>query len=135
MTQYQKPQNWTEALIGAGPYPIEAYDFVRDGLSYTTQQLFDDDDCCGREDQHVSGQELCLGLRDFAIDRYGLLSLAVLNSWNVWRTEDFGRIVYAMIDAGLMTGSNDDSPEDFRGVYNFSEAFAYEDLVARIGSG
>jgi uncharacterized repeat protein (TIGR04138 family) len=132
MTQYQKPQDWTEVLTSAGPYPIEAYDFVRDGLSFTTQQLHDDDDRLPRGDRHISGQELCLGLRDFAIDRYGLLALSVLNSWNITRTEDFGRIVYAMIDAGLMTRTDDDSPEDFRGVYNFSEAFAREDLVARI---
>lgn len=133
MTQYQKPQDWTEVLTSAGPYPIEAYDFVRDGLSFTSQQLQDDDDRLPRDDRHISGQELCLGLRDFAIDRYGLLALSVLNNWNITRTEDFGRIVYAMIDAGLMTRTDDDSPEDFRGVYNFSEAFAREDLVARIG--
>ena len=132
MTQYQKPQDWTEVLTNAGPYPIEAYDFVRDGLSYTVQQLQEDERLCS-PDRHISGQELCLGLRDFAIDRYGLLALSVLQSWNIWRTEDFGRIVYAMIDAGLMTRTDDDSAEDFRGVYNFNEAFAREDLVARIG--
>ena len=132
MTQYQKPQDWTEVLTNAGPYPIEAYDFVRDGLSYTVQHL-KDQDRLSDPDRHITGQELCLGLRDFAIDRYGLLAQSVLQTWNISRTEDFGRIVYAMIDAGLMTRTDDDSPEDFLGVYNFSEAFAREDLVARIG--
>jgi uncharacterized repeat protein (TIGR04138 family) len=134
MTQYQKHDELTDALTSAGPYPIEAFDFVREGLSFTVKQLQDDDPTLTENDRHISGQELCLGLRDFAIDRYGLLAPTVLQRWNILRTDDFGRIVFAMIDAGLMTKTDDDSPEDFRSVYSFSEAFAHEDLASRIGS-
>lgn len=134
MTQYQKQQDWTTALTSAGPYPIEAFDFVREGLTYTVQQLQEDDPEMSSGERHITGQELCLGLRDFAIDRYGLLAPNVLENWNILRTDDFGRIVFAMIDAGLMTKNDQDSPEDFRSVYNFSEAFSREDLIARIGT-
>jgi uncharacterized repeat protein (TIGR04138 family) len=72
MTQYQKPLDWTAELTSAGPYPIEAYDFVREGLSYTVRQIHEDADRHAEFDRHISGQELCLGLRDFAIDRYAL---------------------------------------------------------------
>ncbi len=132
MTQYQKPQDLAGILTENGPYPIEAFDFVRDGLSYTVQHL-QNDARLDESDRHITGQELCLGLRDFAIDRYGLLAPAVLSSWHIARTDDFGRIVFAMIDAGLMMRTEEDSIEDFRSVYNFEEAFAREDLVARIG--
>ena len=73
--------------------------------------------------KHVSGQELCLGLRSLAVKKYGLLARTVLDGWGVKSTEDFGKIVYAMVDAGLLRTSEADSMEDFRGVYEFDEAF------------
>jgi uncharacterized repeat protein (TIGR04138 family) len=72
----------------------------------------------------VSGQQLCLGLRDFAVEQYGLLARAVLRSWGVTRCDDFGRIVFAMVEAGLMQKTQDDDLTDFEGVYDFAEAFA-----------
>ena len=38
--------------------------------------------------RHVTGQELCWGLRDFAVKRWGLLAKAVLRQWKVKNTED-----------------------------------------------
>jgi uncharacterized repeat protein (TIGR04138 family) len=74
-----------------------------------------------------------MGLRDFAIERYGMMALQVLQGWNVHRTDDFGRIVFGMIDAGLLSKTNRDSAEDFRGVYDFHEAFSRDRLVTAIG--
>ncbi|UYV13010.1 MAG: hypothetical protein NCW75_01685 [Phycisphaera sp.] len=75
------------------------------------------------ETRHVSGQELCLGLRSLAVEKYGLLARTVLRGWGVSKTEDFGKIVYAMVDTGLLRTSEQDSLDDFRGVYEFEEAF------------
>lgn len=75
------------------------------------------------ESRHVSGQELCLGLRSLAVEKYGLLARTVLRGWGVSTTEDFGKIVYAMVDTGLLRTSENDSLDDFRGVYEFEEAF------------
>ena len=86
------------------------------------------------QDRHVSGQQLCLGLRDFAIERYGLLARRVLEHWNIRRTDDFGRIVYHMIEAGLMTRQDDDQIEDFFGVYDFNVVFDPESLLPSIDS-
>ena len=86
-------------------------------------------------DRHVSGQQLCLGLRDYAIERYGILAPAVLEHWHIIRTEDFGRIVFAMIDAGLMSKTSADTLEAFRAVFDFGEAFCRDELSARIGTG
>jgi uncharacterized repeat protein (TIGR04138 family) len=58
-----------------------------------------------------------------------MLAKTVLAQWGVRRTEDFGKIVFAMIDAGLMRGSDTDTPEDFRGVYDFDEAFGTTETV------
>jgi uncharacterized repeat protein (TIGR04138 family) len=135
MTSQQETLDWQLMLRKAGPYPIEAFNFVREGLSYTLQQIHDDPDALSEPDRHVSGQQLCLGLRDYAIEAFGLLAPAVLEHWNIHRTDDFGRIVFAMIDSGLMTRTAEDTIEDFRGVFSFDEAFCEDDLVSQIGVG
>ena len=136
MTHVQKQQQqmeWRAILEKAGPYPIEAFNFVREGLGYTAQRIHEDLEAVPETERHVSGQQLCLGLRDYAIERYGLLAPTVMSHWHVSRTDDFGRIVFAMIEAGLMTKTPDDTLDDFRGVYDFGEAFGNDELVARIG--
>ena len=73
--------------------------------------------------RHVSGRELCWALRDYAIQRWGMLARVVLESWNVKTTADFGRIVFGFIEFDLMQKRDDDSIEDFTDVYSFDEAF------------
>jgi uncharacterized repeat protein (TIGR04138 family) len=75
---------------------------------------------------HVTGQELCEGLRELALHRWGLLATVVLDRWNIRRTLDFGELVFAMVDNGLLQTTPDDSIEDFREVYDFSRAFERE---------
>lgn len=125
--------DWRKILAAAGPYPIEAFTFVREGLSYTAGRVHGDDQAEPEMNRHVTGQQLCLGLRDFAIDRYGLLAPVVLEHWRIRRTDDFGRIVFSMIEAGLMTRTDDDTMEAFRAVFDFSEAFCQEELLAHFG--
>jgi len=74
--------------------------------------------------RHVSGMQLCEGLRDFAIQQYGRLALPMLRRWNIHRTEDFGHIVFAMVEAGLMQAQESDTLHDFDEGFDFEEAFA-----------
>ena len=120
--------DWKAIRQKAGPYPQEAFQFVREGLQHTVKTIHGGDDT-KTPDRHVNGQQLCLGLRDFAVLRYGRLARLVLSRWGITRTDDFGRIVFAMIDAGFMRKSDDDAFEDFQSVYEFDEAFADRELV------
>ena len=86
------------------------------------------------DNHHVTGQQLCIGLRDYAIERYGMLAPAVLQHWRINRTEDFGRIVYAMIEGEALAKTPEDSIEDFAGVYDFDEAFSNAQLAQRLGA-
>ncbi len=115
--------DWKKIRDKAGPYPMSAFAFVRDGLAHTVKMIHGDNAPLSGPERHVSGQQLCIGLRDFAIRRYGMLSRTVLARWGILKTDDFGRIVFAMIDAGLMRKSDEDSLEHFCGVYEFDEAF------------
>jgi uncharacterized repeat protein (TIGR04138 family) len=125
-----------------GAYPIEAFRFVEEGLTYTVAQRDTrreaqrekqqpEQQTAKQESRHLSGQELCEGLREFALKQWGLMSRAVLQRWNVTCTFDFGRIVFALIDAGRMQKTDEDSIEDFRNVYDFKSAFEREYRIER----
>lgn len=73
--------------------------------------------------RHVSGRELCWVLRDYAVQRWGMLARLVLGSWNITTTEDFGRIVFGFIEFDLMQKQEDDCIDDFTDVFSFDEAF------------
>ena len=132
--QQQQEVDWSE-ILSSVPYPIEAFAFVREGLNYAVEAVHEDSDALPEDERHISGQQLCLGLRDLAISRWGLLAPAVLDHWHVRRTFDFGRIVFTMIDAGLMTKTPNDSLDDFHSVFDFGEAFCREALLAQINTG
>lgn len=102
-------------------YPPSAYAFVQAGLRHTSDRLEREDEPA--ESRHVSGQELCLGLREYAIREFGHLARTVLESWKVRRTEDFGRIVFDLVRVGLLRKTQEDSMADFQGVFDFDEAF------------
>lgn len=73
--------------------------------------------------RHITGRDLCYGLRDFATQQYGLLAKGVLRRWQIHRTEDFGAIVFALVENNILRKTENDSIEDFINVFDFNEAF------------
>jgi uncharacterized repeat protein (TIGR04138 family) len=112
-------------MLEYGAYPPEAYDFVQQGLSYTVQDIHGGKTKPPRS-RHVSGQQLCEGIRGYALNQYGMLAGTVLKLWNIHSTLDFGRIVFALIEAGQMQKTHEDTIDDFRNVYDFKTAFETE---------
>jgi uncharacterized repeat protein (TIGR04138 family) len=104
-----------------GRYRPDAYEFVMRALHFTQNKL--------KRKGHVTGRELSEGIRDFALEQFGSMAALVLEHWGVRNTGDFGEIVFNMIECGLMRKTEDDSPADFRDVYDFKEAFEIDDRV------
>lgn len=96
-------------------YKFEAYSFVLAGLHYTVSKL--------EKTRHVSGNELLDGIRRYAIEQFGPMAKSVLNYWGIQKTDDFGRIVFALVEAGVLRKQPNDRIEDFKNVYDFEEAF------------
>jgi uncharacterized repeat protein (TIGR04138 family) len=96
-------------------YDREAYRFVSEALGFTVERS-------GRTG-HVTGKELCEGMREFALQSFGRLARTVLATWGLRRTEDVGEIVFNMVEAGLLRKTDEDRREDFRDVFSFEEAF------------
>ena len=97
-------------------YKIEAYSFVLAALHFTMSGM--------KPPRHISGQELSEGIRRYAIDQFGPMAKAVLSHWGIERTVDFGHIVFALVEIGLMRKTEEDSLDDFKDVYEFDKAFS-----------
>lgn len=117
-----EPEQPMEEVIRAdGRYPPEAFDFLHDGLGKAVDETHESG---GEPDpRHVTGRQLCLALRDLAVERWGRLARTVLARWNVNATIDFGNMVYLLIENKFMRKTPEDSIEDFRDVYDFADAF------------
>jgi uncharacterized repeat protein (TIGR04138 family) len=103
-------------------YQLNAYQFVRDSLAYA-QEVLPNKESEEEHEPHLTGQQLCEAIRLFAIDQFGYMSKTVLNNWGIQGTNDFGEIVYNLIDIGMMKKSETDEREHFADVYSFEKAF------------
>lgn len=111
-----------------GRYKPNAYRFTLDAVHYTVQGL--------EEIRHVSGEELLEGIRRLALERFGPMAKTVLEQWGILRTEDFGRIVFQLVDEGLLGKTEQDKLSDFSRGYDFNEAFVRNfDWLDRISDG
>mgnify|MGYP000377393637 CR=1 FL=1 len=153
-----------QVVSDLGLYPLEAFDFLREGLAHAVQKVHGNpsrieqvvQQWMARNDvdleqleqmhasgelpshiqnlvdklggpaalnRHVSGQQLCLGIRDMAMERYGLMASVVLNHWHIHGTEDFGRMVFALVESGHLQKRPEDSLDDFKKVFDFRTGF------------
>ena len=101
-------------------YDPDAYLFVRAALDYTAKVLDRPTEGLKR---HISGQELLEGIRTFAIQEFGPMTLTVLSTWGIHKTEDFGEIVFNLVETKTLGKTEEDTKEDFMGVYDFQQAF------------
>ena len=102
-------------------YGIDAYFFVREALDFTGKNL--KKPAQGKK-RHVSGTELLEGIRQYALQEFGPMSLTVLASWGVHSTADFGELVFNLVEAGQLGKTEEDSRADFANSYDFHDVFA-----------
>ena len=110
-------------------YHRDAYLFVREALDHTRKIL----DREGKEtritrpeipeEQHVSGQQLLAGIRDLALTSFGPMVVTVFAEWGVHSCQDFGEIVFIMVENKLLKKTEKDSRADFENGYDFFETF------------
>ena len=101
-------------------YDEQAYLFVREALDFTIKLLSKPLEGEGR---HVSGQELLDGIRQYALKEFGPMAKTVLQRWGVTRGEDFGEIVFNLVQSGILGKTDKDNKNDFAGGYDFETAF------------
>ncbi len=110
-----------DQILAADPrYHREAYVFLREALDFTQKIV-------GKESsgkiRHVTGQELLDGIRQFALTQFGPMTATVFEEWGIVKCQDFGNIVFNMVETRLLAKTEKDSREDFRDGYTFEDAF------------
>ena len=91
----------------------DAYEFLKMALRFTvhnTPRMNNDESAeqsppepgVPDESQHVTGQELLEGIRRYALEQFGLMTTWVFQHWGIDTTEDWGRMVFELIDRGEM---------------------------------
>lgn len=108
-------------------FHIDAYRFVFESLQYMQKKLdrehtSEDDE----ESAHLSGPELLEGIRELGLERYGLMARSVFEHWGIHGTEDFGKIVFELVERGEMRKTDRDRISDFFAVYEFDDALDRE---------
>src|SRR5262245_6318088 len=101
-------------------YHREAYAFVREALDHTQEAIIKKS---GGKGRHISGQEFLAGIRDFAIAQFGPMAMDLFEEWGVHSCEDFGELVFNMVEIGWLAKTEKDSRADFQGGYDFFETF------------
>ncbi len=109
-----------ELIVAQDPrYDREAYLFLRDALDYTVKQRKK----AKEGGDHLTGQQLLEGIRQYALKEYGPMVPTVFGYWRVRRCEDFGEMVYNFIREGVFGKTETDSIEHFSSGYDFHAAF------------
>lgn len=119
----------SRAIRRATGYHPNAYHFVYQALRFTQlrlkrtvpEGLADGDPRV--DDAHLSGTELLQGIRAFALDQFGLLTRTVFRRWGIRATDDFGYIVFELVERGEMSKTDRDQLSDFFDVYDFGKVF------------
>lgn len=104
-----------------GRYAPDAFQFLFESLEHAVR-IAGRADAEGSE-RHVSGQELLEGMRVHATELFGPLAAQVWRSWGVGETLDWGRIVFLLVDNGMLNRQDNDTIEDFKDGFDFDEVF------------
>jgi len=101
-------------------YARDAYHFIKESLDYTQKLI-------GKENKgkvrHVTGRELLDGIRQHALTQFGPMTVTVLAEWGVRNCQDFGEMVFNMVENQLLAKTEKDSRDDFQDGYDFTEVF------------
>lgn len=119
-------------LADAEPrYHPDAYFFLREALDHTVKlrkrQL--------GESGHVTGAQLCDGIRNLALQSFGPMVPTVFEYWGIRKTDDFGEMVWKLIELGVFGKTDADSKDDFNAVFSFHDAFVAPYVVASVVPG
>jgi uncharacterized repeat protein (TIGR04138 family) len=99
-----------------GVFRADAYFFVLEALENAMEAM--------EKRGHITGEDLLDWIRELGRERYGVMAGDVFNAWGVHATIDFGRIVFHLVEAGLLRKRDEDSLSDFVDKFDFQDAFA-----------
>ena len=106
-------------------YHPESYEFVMEALSYSQKKF--------NKTRHITGTELLQGVKSLLLQKFGPMTLNVLKYWGITQTDDFGNIVFNLVEHKILAKDEQDHYESFKNAYDFEEVFnkGYRKQLAR----
>ncbi|MDE1921710.1 MAG: hypothetical protein KGJ09_07110 [Candidatus Omnitrophica bacterium] len=95
-------------------YP-EAYEFVMEALAFSQKKF--------KKIRHIRGEELLAGIKALLLKKFGPMTLTVLSHWGIKTTDDFGNIVYNLVENKVLAKDAQDHYDSFKNAYDFDEVF------------
>ena len=96
------------------PYPKEAYSFTLEALMYASS---------ASKGQHLQPSEVCDYIIQCATEKFGMLAKTVFLQWATDSSKDFGLIIFDLIECGVLEKNEDESVNDFSGLFLSKNAF------------
>jgi uncharacterized repeat protein (TIGR04138 family) len=116
-------------------YSYDAYEFVVRAYHFTQKRLGRSAPKRGQKPEpgkhHLSGRQLLEGIRELALRDFGLMATTVFKCWGIRATDDFGEIVFNLVDGELMSKTDEDCREDFHNVFDLEDSLM-QDYVIKV---
>jgi uncharacterized repeat protein (TIGR04138 family) len=97
-----------------------SYLFLKETLDFTLNRIAEQNK--GRQ-RHITGAELLIGFRDFALEQFGPMAHTLFKEWGLSKCQDVGDMVFSLIEEGVFGKQDSDTKEDFAEIYSFEEVF------------
>jgi uncharacterized repeat protein (TIGR04138 family) len=113
-------RQWVDDAMSAAGYPPDAGLFLIGALQMTRLQS-------------QQAKDVCNAFRDYAAWYFNDQNEAVdlLNEWRLKSSEDVGRVIGALADAGLIEVDANQSRADFAGLFRLENLFAAPEPVRK----
>ena len=104
-------QRIDELASTTGSFPVSAYYLVFDALNkclleHKKTRL-----------EPIGARELSQAMADILREGFGPFAAHLLQKWGIHSTNDFGRLVYELVDAHLLALNEGDAIEDFNALF------------------
>ena len=76
-----------------------------------------------KKSKHISVEELLTGIKALLLKKFGPLTVTVLKHWGIKATDDFGNIVYNLVENKVLAKDTQDHYDSFKNAYDFDEVF------------
>jgi uncharacterized repeat protein (TIGR04138 family) len=110
-----------------------AYFFLKDALDFTLKRVSESN---GGQARHVTGPELLVGYRDFALEQFGPMASTLMDEWSIRKCQDVGDMVFNLIEEQVFGRQESDKKEDFSEAFDFQASLITPFLPRRaVASG
>jgi uncharacterized repeat protein (TIGR04138 family) len=128
MQAMQFEQSVVSILKRDNRFDPHAYFFLKDALDFTLKRIAESN---GGQARHVSGPELLVGCRDYALEQFGPMASTLMTEWSIRKCQDLGDMVFHLIEEQVFGKQDSDKKEDFSEVFDFQASLITPFLPTR----